>query len=64
MPKFIGKSINLNIQEAFEDAVTQALISKAEEVHGTVKRVELVRVFAERQESTAFRNLSVEIEAS
>lgn len=64
MPKFIGKSINMNIQEAFEDAVTQALISKAEEMHVPVKRIELLRVFAERQEAVSFRNLSVEIEAS
>jgi len=63
MPKFIGKSINMSIQEAFEDAVRQAMHTKAEEVHGQVTSVELVRIFAERQNQGTFRTLHVEIEA-
>lgn len=63
MPSFIGKSINMSIQEAFEDAVRQALLTKAEEVHEVLSSVELKRVFAERHGQSAFRNLYVEIEA-
>lgn len=63
MPKFVGKSINMSIQEAFEDAVRQALLTKAEEVHEVLSSVELKRVFAERHGQGSFRNLFVEIEA-
>ncbi len=63
MPNFTGKSINLSIQEAFEDAVTQALVSKAQETETVLARVELVKVYAQRHGEGAFRNLFVEIRA-
>ncbi|MGI8906213.1 MAG: hypothetical protein ACR2IE_06960 [Candidatus Sumerlaeaceae bacterium] len=63
MPKFTGKSINMSIQEAFEDAVRQALLTKAEEVHEVLTSVELKRVFAERHGEGSFRILFVEIDA-
>ena len=63
MPSFVGKSINMSIQEAFEDAVRQALVTKAEEVHETVNSVEVKRIYAERQANTGFRTIFVEIDA-
>lgn len=63
MPQFTGHSINMSIQEAFEDAVRDAIRSKNEEVHGSVNYVEVKRIYAERTAEGSFRNLFVEIEA-
>jgi hypothetical protein len=60
---FVGKSINMSIQEAFEEAVRQALVAKAEETHDVLKSVEVKRIFSERREEGGFRIVYVEIEA-
>lgn len=63
MPRFTGQSINLSIQEAFEDALQQALIAKPLEVHDTVNRVTITRIYAERHGEGSIRNMFVEVEA-
>lgn len=63
MHKFTGKSINLSIQEAFQDAVRQALIHTAEDEHHLLTTVEVTRIFSTRAERTGFRTVFVEIEA-
>jgi hypothetical protein len=64
MPKFIGKAMDLDIQRAFTDAVTQAMVSKAETVHGKVMSVEVTRIFSERHGEGSFNTVYVEIEAT
>lgn len=64
MPIFIGKSINLNFQEAFEDAVRHAMLEKAEGEHALVTEIEVRRIFSTRTDRTGFHTLEVEIEAS
>lgn len=64
MAMITGHSINMSIQEAFEDAVRHAIRSKNEEVHESVKFVEVRRIYAERTAEGSFRNLFVEIEAT
>lgn len=63
MPKFTGKAMDLDIQRAFEDAVTQAMIAKAEIVHDKVISVEVTRIYSERQEQGSFNTVYVEINA-
>lgn len=63
MPKFTGKSINMSIQEAFEDAVRHARMSKLEEVHEPISSVEITRIYADRTGTGAFNNVFVEVEA-
>lgn len=63
MPKFTGKAIDLNLQRAFEDAVRQAMVSKAETVHDKVLSVEVTRIFSERHGEGSFNTVYVEIEA-
>ncbi len=64
MPKFTGKSINMSIQEAFEDAVRQAKVSKAEERHEPLTSVEVTRIYAERHGEGMFRTVHVDIDAN
>ncbi len=63
MPKFTGKAMDLDIQHAFEDAVTQAMMSKAEIVHEKVVSVEVTRIYSERHEQGSFNTVYVEINA-
>ena len=63
MPKFTGKSMDLNLQQAFRDAVTQAMVSKAETVHEKVMSVEITRIYSERQGEGSFNTVYVEVEA-
>lgn len=63
MPKFTGKAMDLNIQRAFEDAVTQAMVSKAEAVHEKVLKVEITRIYSERHDVGSFNIVYVEVEA-
>lgn len=63
MPKFTGKAMDLNLQKAFEDAITQAMISKAESVHGEIMSAEVTRIYSERHEQASFNMVYVEIEA-
>ncbi len=64
MPVFTGKSINMNIQEALDDAVRQARVVTSEAEHHMVTRINITRIFCERTEKTAFHTLQVEIEAT
>jgi len=63
MPKFTGKAMDLNLQRAFEDAITQAMVSKAESVHGKVMSAEVTRIYSERHGEGSFNTVYVEIEA-
>lgn len=63
MPSFTGKAMDLNIQDAFEDAITQAMVSKAENVHGKLVSVEVTRIYSERKGEGSFNTVYVEIEA-
>lgn len=63
MPQFTGKAMDLNLQRAFEDAITQAMVSKAENVHGKLMSVEVRRIYSERHEVGSFNTVYVEIEA-
>lgn len=63
MPKFTGKAMDLDIQRAFEDAVTQAMVNKAEIVHEKVVSVEVTRIYSERHEQGSFNTVYVEINA-
>lgn len=63
MPKFTGKSMDLDIQRAFEDAVMDAMINKAESVHGKVMSIEVSRIYSERHGEGSFNTVYVEIEA-
>lgn len=63
MPKFTGKSMELNLQNAFEDAITQAMVSKAHDVHGTIMSAEITRIYSERLGEGSFNMVFVEIEA-
>lgn len=63
MPKFTGKALDLDLQRAFEDAVTQAMVSKAETVHGKVMSVEVTRIYSERHEVGSFNTVYIEVEA-
>lgn len=63
MPTFTGRSINLSFQEAFEDAVRQALIHRVEDDHELLKTVEVTRIYSARNEANAFGTLCVEIDA-
>jgi hypothetical protein len=64
MPTFTGKSINMNIQEALDDAMRQARMVTSEAEHHLVTKVEVTRIYAERVEKAAFHTLQVDIEAS
>jgi hypothetical protein len=64
MPVFIGKSINMNLQEALDDAIRQARIHAQEEQNKLLTSVEVTRIFSERTEKAAFHTLQVQIEAS
>lgn len=63
MPVFTGKSINMSVQEALEDAIRQAVLHKAEDEHALVTEVNVTRIFAIRTDKTAFHTIHVEIEA-
>jgi hypothetical protein len=63
MPKFTGKSIDLNLQRALEDAMRQAMVNKAETVHEKVMSVEVTRIYSERHGEGSFNTVYVEIEA-
>lgn len=63
MPKFTGVSISLNLQEAFEDAVRQALVAKVEAVGEPLSRIEVTRIFSVREETGSFNKCQVEIDA-
>ena len=63
MPKFTGKAMDLNLQKAFEDAITQAMVAKAEAVHGKVMSVEVTRIYSERLGEGSFNTVYVEVEA-
>ena len=63
MPKFTGKSMDLNLQHAFEEAITQAMVNKAETVHGKLMSVEVTRIYSERHGEGSFNTVVVEIEA-
>lgn len=64
MPLFTGKSINMQVQEALEDAIRQAALNKAEGEHELITRFEVIRIYSVRTEKAAFSTLNVEIEAS
>ena len=64
MATFTGKSINMSIQEALEDALRLAAQHKAEDKHQLVRTFEIVRIFGVRTDANAFRTLHVEIEVS
>jgi hypothetical protein len=64
MQVFTGKSINMSIQEALDDAVRQAALHKAEGEHELIHEFEILRIYGVRTESMAFRTLNVEIEVS
>lgn len=63
MPTFTGKAMDLNIQDAFEDAITQAMRAKAEVVHGQLASVEIKRIYSERRGEGSFNTVFVEIDA-
>lgn len=63
MPKFIGKSMDLDLQRAFEDAITQAMVNKAETVHGKLMSIEVTRIYSERHGEGSFNTVYIEIEA-
>lgn len=63
MPKFTGKAIDLNLQDAFEDALRQAMHNKAETVHGKLMSAEVTRIYSERHGEGSFNLIYVEIEA-
>ena len=64
MATFTGKSINMSVQEALEDALRQAAQHKAEDEHQLVRSFEVVRIYGVRTDQNAFRTLHVEIDAS
>lgn len=55
--------MELNLQRAFEDAVKQAMVSKAVEINGVVNSVEVTRIYSERHEQGSFNTVYVEVEA-
>lgn len=63
MPKFIGKAMDLNIQQAFSDAVIQAMRDKAQIANEKVMSVEVKRIYSERHEEGSFNTVYVEIDA-
>ena len=64
MTTFTGKSINMSIQQALEDALRQAVQHKAEGEHALVKSFEVVRIYGVRTDQNAFRTLHVDIDAN
>lgn len=63
MPRFTGKAIDLNLQRAFEDAITQAMVNKAETIHGKLMSVEVTRIYSERLGEGSFNTVYVEVDA-
>lgn len=63
MTLYTGHSINMSIQEAFEDAIRQVVRHQVETHEQPVKEIEVRRVYAERTAEGSFRNVFVEIEA-
>jgi len=63
MPKFTGKAMDLDLQRAFEDAITQAMVNKAEAVHGKLMSVEVTKIYSERLGEGSFNTVYIEIDA-
>ncbi len=55
--------MDLNLQSAFEDAITQAMVNKAQSVHGKLMSAEITRIYSERHGEGSFNMVYVEIEA-
>ncbi len=55
--------MGLNLQDAFEDAITQAMVNKAQSVHGKLMSAEVTRIYSERIGEASFNTVFVEIEA-
>lgn len=64
MPTFTGKSLDLDLQRAFEDAISKAMVNKAETIHGKLMSVEIKRIYSERHGEGSFNTVYVEIEAT
>jgi hypothetical protein len=64
MPTFTGKSLDLDLQRAFEDAISKAMVNKAETIHGKIMSVEIRRIYSERHGEGSFNTVYVEIEAN
>ncbi len=64
MPSFTGKSLDLDLQRAFEDAISKAMVNKAETIHGKLMSVEIKRIYSERHGEGSFNTVYVEIEAT